>query len=68
MPLLLKPPTAKTFWKKSATLQVALAEVMGNPKNVRIGTENSDPPPPTVFRNDARKPVNIMTGILYSSK
>jgi hypothetical protein len=30
---------------------------------VRMGTEKSEPPPPTVFKNAARKPVRITIGI-----
>src|SRR5687767_3337755 len=50
-----------------ATRLVAFADVMGSPRKVRIGTEKSDPPPPTVLRKAAPKPVIIMRGISYSS-
>jgi hypothetical protein len=42
---------------------VAFAEVMGRPKKVSIGTVNKDPPPPTVFKNAATKPVRMINGI-----
>jgi hypothetical protein len=63
MPLLLKPRTAKKFWKSRATRLVALADVIGSPRNVKIGTENNEPPPPTVFKKAARKPVMMTIGI-----
>jgi hypothetical protein len=46
-----------------ATRLVAFADVIGSPRKVRIGTEKSDPPPPTVLRKAAPKPVIIMRGI-----
>lgn len=50
-----------------ATRLVAFAEVIGIPRKVSIGTENNEPPPPTVFRKAAAKPVIITRGIWYNS-
>ena len=50
-----------------ATRLVALAMVMGKPMKVRIGTENNEPPPPTVLRKAARKPTAIISGYSYQA-
>jgi hypothetical protein len=38
---------------------------MGRPIKVRMGTENNDPPPPTVFRKAAKNPTRMIRGYSY---
>ena len=62
-----KPPTADRFCARMATRAVALAAVMGMPRNVRMGTVNNEPPPPMVLRKAATKPTVVISRYSYQS-
>jgi len=65
--LLANPPTAKMFCDRIATREVALANVMGMPRKVRMGTVKREPPPPTVLTNAATNPTAVISRYSYQA-